>query len=525
MDVADVRTGRRPPQASVVPQPPDTPRHRRRRLIGAAIAAAVLVGVALRFWTTSDLWLDEALTVNIARLPLGDIAGALRHDGAPPLYYFLLHGWIQLFGEGDLAVRSLSAVLGVATLPVMWVAARRLGGRAVAWTAVVFLATSPFAIRYGTEARMYSLVTLLTLLGYLALVTVLESPTPWRLVGLAAVTGALLLTHYWAFYLGIATAGPLLFLARRGRKAHSARLALLAMAAGSLLFAPWVPTFLSQVRHTGTPWAEPATFQAMVNAISEFAGGVGDAGRGLAVLILVVAGLAVFGRPIDGRRIELDLRTQPRGRGLAFVIGATLIIAIAVGLVSGSGYAPRYAAVVFGLFILLIALGTTVFVDPRVRYGVVAVGVGLGLAAGVGNVTKQRTQAGDVAAAIRAQARPGDVVGYCPDQLGPGVSRLLPGTYVQLTYPRAESPAIVDWVDYAKRVKAADPIAFANLLDAKAGPGHGIFLVWSGVYRTHIGVCEQIVVRLSALRPATRVVEARPDKFFENAELHRFQPR
>ena len=525
MDVADVRTGRRP-QAPVVPHGPDAPRHHRPRLlIVAAIAAAILLGVALRFVTTSDLWLDEALTVNVARLPLGDIAGALRHDGAPPLYYYLLHGWIQLFGESDLAVRSLSAVLGVATLPVMWVAARRLGGRAVAWTAVVLLATAPFGIRYGTEARMYTLVTLLTLVGYLALMAVLESPTPWRLIGLAAVTGALLLTHYWAFYLGIATAVPLLVLARRGRNAHSARLALLAMAVGSLVFVPWWPTFLSQARHTGTPWADPATFQAMVNAVGEFAGGVSDAGRAVALLILAVAGLAVFGRPIDGRRIELDLRTQPRGRGLGFVIGATLVIAIAVGLVSGSGYASRYTAVVFGLFILLVALGTAVFADPRVRYGVIVVAVALGLAAGVLNTTAQRTQAGEVAAAIRAQARPGDVVVYCPDQLGPAVDRLLPDTYVQVTYPRGGSPAIVDWVDYQERVKAADPIAFADRLDARAGPGHDIFLVWSGAYRTHIGVCEQIVVRLSALRPATRVVEARPSKFYENAELHRFQPR
>jgi hypothetical protein len=297
------------------------------------------------------------------------------------------------------------------------------------------------------------------------------------------------------------------------------------MAAGSLLFVPWVPTFLSQLRHTGTPWAEPATFQAMVNAVSEFSGGVGDAGRGLAVLVLVVGGLAVFGRPIDGRRIELDLRTQPRGRGLAFVVATTLIVAIAVGLVTGSGYAPRYTAVVFGLFILLIALGTTVFVDRKVRYGVVAVAVLLGLAAGVENVTDQRTQAGEIAAAIHAQARAGDVVGYCPDQLGPGVSRLLPRAYVQLTYPRAEPPAIVDWVDYEDRVKAADPIAFANLLDARAGRGHDVFLVWSGAYLTHQGVCEQIVDRLSALRPTTRMVQARPNKFFEHAELQRFQPR
>ena len=525
MDVADVRTGRRPPRPSAVAPHLDAPPRRRRPLIGAAIAGAVLAGVALRFWTTSDLWLDEALTVNIARLPLGDIPGALRHDGSPPLYYFLLHGWIRLFGDGDVAVRALSGVLGVAALPLVWVAGRRLAGRTVAWTAVVLLATSPFGIRFGTEARMYSLVTLLTLLGCVALLSVLESPSPRHLAGLAAVTGGLLLTHYWALYLAVAVAMPLLFLARRGRKAHRARLALLAMAGGSLLFLPWVPTFLSQLRHTGTPWAEPATFQAMVNAVSEFAGGVGDAGRGLAVLILVVAGLAVFGRPIDGRRIELDLRTQPRGRGLAFVVAATLIVAIAVGLVTGSGYAPRYTAVVFGLFILLIALGITVFTDLRIRYGVVAVAVLLGLAAGVENVTEQRTQAGEIAAAIVAQAEPGDVVGYCPDQLGPGVSRLLPPAYPQLTFPRAEPPTIVDWVDYDDRVNAADPVAFADLLARRAGPGHDIFLVWSGAYRTHEGVCEEIVVRLSTGRATTRLVQARPTKFFEHAELQRFQPR
>src|SRR5690348_16241867 len=73
-----------------------------------AVAGAVVTGLVLRFWTSSHLWLDEALSVDIARLPLGDIPRALRHDGHPPLYYFLLHGWMSVFGEGDTAVRSLS---------------------------------------------------------------------------------------------------------------------------------------------------------------------------------------------------------------------------------------------------------------------------------------------------------------------------------------------------------------------------------------------------------------------------------
>ena len=78
----------------------------------AVAVVAVLAGAVLRFATRSSLWLDEALSVNIARLPIGDIASWLRHDGHPPLYYVVLHGWIELFGSGDTAVRALSGVFG-----------------------------------------------------------------------------------------------------------------------------------------------------------------------------------------------------------------------------------------------------------------------------------------------------------------------------------------------------------------------------------------------------------------------------
>ncbi|MGZ6964471.1 MAG: hypothetical protein ACXVKA_09645 [Acidimicrobiia bacterium] len=125
------------------------------------IALTLATAVVLRFASRSDLWLDEALTVNISRLPLRDLPGALRHDGAPPMYYALLHGWMLLFGDGDFAVRALSGVIGVATLPAAYFAGLRLGGsdperrRWVAWSLVLLVATSPFAVRYATEVRMY----------------------------------------------------------------------------------------------------------------------------------------------------------------------------------------------------------------------------------------------------------------------------------------------------------------------------------------------------------------------------------
>ncbi len=60
------------------------------RIAGGTIVA---LGIGLFFYTRSDMWLDEALTVNVSRLPLDQLRDALERDGAPPLYYALLHVW------------------------------------------------------------------------------------------------------------------------------------------------------------------------------------------------------------------------------------------------------------------------------------------------------------------------------------------------------------------------------------------------------------------------------------------------
>src|SRR5215204_1243390 len=229
-----------------------------QKLAPLVIAGVVVVGVALRFVTTSALWLDEALSVNIAKLPVGDLLDALRHDGHPPLYYLLLHGWMQVFGEGDVAVRALSGIIGVATLPLAYVAGRRLAGVAGGRWALVVVALSPYSVRYATETRMYSLVMLLTLVGYLVLTDALHTPTAGRLAALTLVSGTLLLTHYWSFYL-VAAVGLMLVVRWwrvPGERPTTVRL-IVAVAAGGLLFLPWLGGFLYQGAHTGTPWGAP----------------------------------------------------------------------------------------------------------------------------------------------------------------------------------------------------------------------------------------------------------------------------
>jgi hypothetical protein len=376
---------------------------------------------------------------------------------------------------------------------------------------------------------MYSLVALLTVCGFLALDRALRSPRAGNLVAVAAVSGLLLYAHYWSVYLMATTLLWLAYQAWRGRSEwrRNARTALVAVVVGCLTFLPWLPTFLYQSKHTGTPWATPATFAAMVSAIASFAGGSSSQGRGLALLFFALVGLGLFGLATDRLHIDLDIRTRPTGRPLAIVVVGTLAAAILGGLISNSAFDARYASVVFVPLILLVALGLAVFRDRHVRAGILTLAVLLGLGGSIPNVTTNRTQAGEVAAAIAATGRPGDVVAYCPDQLGPAVNRLLPsGRYQQVTFPRGTGPAFVNWVDYAAAVRSASPVDFSRQVQTLAGGTHQIFVVWGGGYQAFGTKCEQIVQTLQGdtAYHGTNMVAGDSTEFYQPMSLIRLTP-
>ncbi len=501
------------------------------RLIVAGIVIAIVAGVALRFVTRSDLWLDEALSVNIAKLPLDQLREALRHDGAPPLYYLLLHGWIQVFGSGDVAVRALSGVFSVATLPIAWWCGRRLGGRRLGWVAVLVFASSPYAIRYATESRMYSMQMFLVLAGYLALVRALERPALGRLALVAVIASALMYTQYWSMYLLAVVGIGLVFRAVRAPtldERRAARSVIVAMIAAGITFLPWLTTFRYQLAHTGTPWGDPILpTSGFADSIIGFAGGSDHSEAFVLLLpILLLPLLALFGRAVDNRRVELDLHTVPGIRWeLAAAVGG-LGLGLMAAYAGGTAFEDRYAAIAFPLFALAIAYGTLVFADRRLFVGVVVVVTILGFGGGARAAYVQRTQASQSADYIRAHARPGDVVVYCPDQLAPDTSRLLAGgpRLTQFTFPSFDSPTFVDWVDYADRNRRTDPAVFARKTLQRAGR-HTIWYVNVEGYRNVIGKCDAVGAALAAARPGAVARIAPDNDLFEFMGLTEYPAR
>jgi len=126
------------------------------------------LGVRLQQLTYHSLWFDEAMSVHWARSDVArivEVSMNLVEDRLPPLYYLLLHGWRAVWGDGELAVRLPSALLGALLVPVVYRLAADVLDRRTGALAAVLVALNPFLVWYGQEARMYALAVLLSTLG------------------------------------------------------------------------------------------------------------------------------------------------------------------------------------------------------------------------------------------------------------------------------------------------------------------------------------------------------------------------
>lgn len=122
-----------------------------------AIVAVSAVAVALRFADLGgkSLWFDEALSIADS-VSLSSRFGSGYH---PPLFYYVLHAMIALFGESPSVVRLVAAIPGALTIPALYLAARRMFGERAALVASILLTVSSLHVEYSQEVRMYALAT------------------------------------------------------------------------------------------------------------------------------------------------------------------------------------------------------------------------------------------------------------------------------------------------------------------------------------------------------------------------------
>ena len=241
-----------------VPRPAGPVESARSRLLTdpVIVAVAALTGLAaiLRFTLLAHqgFWFDEANTAADIRFSPGQMLGLLpQNETTPPLFYCVAWVWARVFGFGEFALRSLPALAGVATVPVIYAATAKLVSRRAGVVAAALCACNPFLVWYSQEFRPYMPMVLLSAASLLAFAYARERPSGRALAAWAIICALGIANHYYALLVAVPEAVWLLALHRRNRGVWAAVVLVGAVGLGLL------PLALSQ-NHTGNAsWIAP----------------------------------------------------------------------------------------------------------------------------------------------------------------------------------------------------------------------------------------------------------------------------
>jgi uncharacterized membrane protein len=276
----------------------------------AILAAILLIAAALRFHGMGEksVWYDEALSLWFAKRDLAALwRDTAAYDFHTPFYYTLLHFWTGLFGESESALRSLSAILSLLSLPLVYALGRLLIGPGAAALGTFALALSMMQVWYAQEARMYALLNFSAALALYGAARIMAEERRRRVGGawaawacyVAGAAGALW-SHNTAVLLPLAVNLAVLgrWLGdRAGGPAFLGRW-LAAQALVLALWAPWWPRLLEQARDVDQDfWIQPPDLSALASAANQlyptFLLGPVWLGPLIVVLVAVAAAVAL----------------------------------------------------------------------------------------------------------------------------------------------------------------------------------------------------------------------------------------
>ena len=434
---------------------------------GGVIVFFVAVSAFIRLhYVDGELWAEEGTTVGAASHSLTQIPGILWRGGAPPLYFWLLHLWMDAFGTSEIAVHALSVLAGLLTIPAATWLTWGLWGRRAAYLAAALFAFNGFLTQFAEEARPYDLMGLLGLLAAGAFLHVFIYRR--RRGYLALFTACLVMmayTDYWGFFFWAASALALIGVWRHSEDRPGVlRDALIAYGLASLLFLPWLPTMIHQIADSTAPWQfVPVPGANMPRRLL-------GTDRVVAVMAFVwVAGL--FPLFVRGRR-----RTPEAAGALAlFVLVLSGLVLALLALLVVPDWDYRLFAPLVGPLLLLCALGAA----RSNILGLVLVAVSCAFLANPASfIPTYKSDVKDIAGELDPVLHRGAVVLVTQPEQTPLVWYYLPaGLSYDTTLGPDPHPSWMNWDDALGRLQRADPSRLAARLVASLRPGQQLVLV------------------------------------------------
>lgn len=216
-----------------------------------------------------SLWLDEGSSIKFAKSnPIEIIKSA--QDAHPPLYYLILHFWIKILGDSEFSVRFPSVIFGVITIYVVYKFCLEFWNNKVALLSSLITGISTFQVFYSQEARMYSLLCLLSALSFLYFAKILKEQKLEFYVLHLFTNIFLLYTHLYGFFILFAQVIYVLFIERKKLKEFGVAI--------SITFLFYIPRLLLVLKQLGNIlisgefWLPRPNLMDFVKTLAQFAG-------------------------------------------------------------------------------------------------------------------------------------------------------------------------------------------------------------------------------------------------------------
>jgi uncharacterized membrane protein len=216
---------------------------------------------------------DEVWSINAASLDYHSEMAVLKADVHPPLYFLALSACIHLFGSGERAVRALSGFFYLLAVFAVYGIGRELFGRKTALFCAVVYSTSPLAILAAQFGRMYSLLSLLSILSTWLYLQFSIKPRKSRLM-FALYVGVNVLgtfTHIAFFFLLFGQIVFQLFFHRQQRFGRFFGAIVLSLIPYLFL---WTPILLGQISNSreGTAWVKKPGLSMLADVLLQYGG-------------------------------------------------------------------------------------------------------------------------------------------------------------------------------------------------------------------------------------------------------------
>jgi hypothetical protein len=444
---------------------------RRPRWLVAGVVLVVLVAISALLRTRQlggELWFNEAIAVGMASRSFGEVLHAARVGGSAPLYYLLLHFWVNGLGTGEAAVRGLSLLCALLSIPAAGWAGWSLSGERAALLGATLFAFSAAFTQFAEQAQPYALLMLLSLIAVTAFLHAFVYRRRGYLWLFVAALEAALYTQGSTALLVFGLAVGLLVIMRcaaREQRRAILRDGLLCAVALIVLFIPWIPATIDQIAHATSPWHYVPLIGADVPS-QLFGGERVDA----ALAVVLVIGIAPL----------LLVRSRRRSPEAVVIwtliaIGVATIGFSAVTQLATPDWVARYLE---PATVTLLLLATLTAARARV-VGLVAVLLVVVFCAdpaafAPGHLSNMR----EIKAQLAPRLHPGDVVAVAQPEQTPLAWYYMPsGLRYETTMGPVSDPAYVDWDGALGRLQRAAPVATLGRLVASLRPGEQLLFV------------------------------------------------